>query len=195
MPSRKATKKSRKLRKTRGRGRRRTQRGGNDLLLAQQVCNEIKAAKDIKSATTAYRKGALKLHPDKGGNEEAFKVLQRCYEAKKSPKAPQPAPAPAPAPAPSPATHQGTGQANLYVYFYRNNEPVDFNTLSEYEQLKVRGAVVYTFLEIQGTFGIVKAPVDYLKNLKNGVEIPIYTGDITLKLSGDPIGGRRKSRR
>jgi len=193
MPSRKATKKSRRLRKTRGRGRRRTQRGGlcKEGVDAQQVCNEINAAEDIKTATTLYKKAALMCHPDKGGNDEDFKTLGNCFDTKK--KSLETGQAPQPAPSTRPATSDRTAKGDLYVYFYRNNEPVDFNTLSEHEQLKVRAAVVYSPLEIHGDYGIVKAPLVWLNNLPHGAEFTV--DGITLKLRTDPIGGRRKSRR
>lgn len=212
MSSRKATKKSRKLRKTRG--RRRTQRGGlcKEGIDVDKVCNEIEAANDIKTATTLYRKAALKCHPDQGGNEEDFKTLGECYDEKKKSleKKKQPAPPSPPqqpAAAPSPARSDETGKADLYVYFYRNGEPVKFADLTESQQGSVRGAVLHTperplRIQEEGTFGIIKASVDYVNhvNSKGGIEITTYGNEIkgssiTLKLRGNRIGGRRKSRR
>jgi len=205
-------KKSRKMRKTRG--RRRTQRGGNDEETLQkkaaetlqetaaEACKKIDAVndiKDIKEATKIYWKAAKVVHPDKGGSKEAFQVLEACYgkkmesllENKKSLEVPQPANNAAP----SPARSDETGKADLYVYFYRNGEPVEFDTLTEDQKSSVRTAVVHKPFNIEGTFGIVKAPVDYATHVKGKGVVEFTVAGITPKLRGDPIGGRRKSRR
>jgi hypothetical protein len=212
MPSRKATKKSRKLRKTRGRGRRRTQRGGDeggkcDKTYVDQLCNKINADETpIKDATTLYRKGALKCHPDKNPGdkaaEEAFKTLGNCFEKKKKSlevpqpanAAPPPAPAQQPAYASSPARSDGTGKGDLYVYFYKDGKPVEFDTLTEDQKSSVRTAVVHKPFNIQGTFGIAQAPLDWLQRLPSPAGFTV--AGITLDLRASPkTGGRRKSRR
>lgn len=197
----KKTRKDKKLRKTRGRGRRRTQRGGDLKKIAEDACNEIKDAKDIKSATTLYKKAAIAVHPDKHldnkeAAEKAFKVLGNCFDTKKksleSGQSPQPTPSPAPTQS---TTYDRTPKGDLYVYFYRNGERVDFNTLTDQEQLRVRAAVVYSPLEIHGNYGIVKVPISTLNSPVNGTHFSIFTGNISLAFSSEFIGGRRKSRR
>jgi hypothetical protein len=50
---------------------------------ARNLFNTLKKAKDQKSIRQAFFKGALKLHPNKGGDAELFKKFKAIYNGKK----------------------------------------------------------------------------------------------------------------
>jgi hypothetical protein len=52
-------------------------------LVEQQLFNALGRAKNQKSIRQAYLKGALKLHPNKGGDAELFKKFKAIYNGKK----------------------------------------------------------------------------------------------------------------
>jgi len=52
-------------------------------LVEQQLFNALGRAKNQKSIRQAYLKGALKLHPNKGGDMELFKNFKAKYNLKK----------------------------------------------------------------------------------------------------------------
>ena len=52
-------------------------------LVEQQLFNALGRAKNQKSIRQAYLKGALKLHPNKGGDSELFKKFKAKYILKK----------------------------------------------------------------------------------------------------------------
>jgi hypothetical protein len=50
---------------------------------ARNLFNTLKKAKDQKSIRQAFMQGALKLHPNKGGDAELFKKFKAIYNGKK----------------------------------------------------------------------------------------------------------------
>ena len=50
---------------------------------ARNLFNTLKNAKDQKSIRQAFMQGALKIHPNKGGNAELFKKFKAIYNGKK----------------------------------------------------------------------------------------------------------------
>jgi len=50
---------------------------------ARNLFNTLKKAKDQKSIRQAFMQGALKLHPNKGGDAELFKKFKAIYNVKK----------------------------------------------------------------------------------------------------------------
>jgi len=50
---------------------------------ARNLFNTLKNAKDQKSIRQAFMQGALKIHPNKGGNAELFKKFKSIYNGKK----------------------------------------------------------------------------------------------------------------
>ncbi len=50
---------------------------------ARNLFNTLKTAKDQKSIRQAFMQGALKLHPNKGGDAELFKKFKAIYNVKK----------------------------------------------------------------------------------------------------------------
>ena len=50
---------------------------------ARNLFNTLKTAKDQKSIRQAFMQGALKLHPNKGGDAELFKKFKAIYNGKK----------------------------------------------------------------------------------------------------------------
>jgi len=50
---------------------------------ARNLFNTLKKAKDQKSIRQAFRQGALKIHPNKGGDAELFKKFKAIYNGKK----------------------------------------------------------------------------------------------------------------
>jgi uncharacterized membrane protein len=50
---------------------------------ARNLFNTLKKAKDQKSIRQAFMQGALKIHPNKGGNAELFKKFKAIYNGKK----------------------------------------------------------------------------------------------------------------
>ena len=50
---------------------------------ARNLFNTLKKAKDQKSIRQAFFKGALKLHPNKGGDAELYKKFKAIYNGKK----------------------------------------------------------------------------------------------------------------
>ena len=49
---------------------------------ARNLFNNLRSAKDAASVRKAYLKGALKLHPNKGGHPELFKKFKNLYTRK-----------------------------------------------------------------------------------------------------------------
>ena len=49
---------------------------------ARALFNNLRNAKDVDSIRKAYLKGALKLHPNKGGHPELFKKFKNLYNKK-----------------------------------------------------------------------------------------------------------------
>jgi ribonucleotide reductase alpha subunit len=50
---------------------------------ARNLFNTLKKAKEQKSIRQAFMQGALKLHPNKGGDAELFKKFKAIYNGKK----------------------------------------------------------------------------------------------------------------
>jgi curved DNA-binding protein CbpA len=50
---------------------------------ARNLFNTLKKAKDQKSIRQAFMQGALKIHPNKGGDAELFKKFKAIYNGKK----------------------------------------------------------------------------------------------------------------